>query len=145
VDLFESGSGSQVHDYNGGILTSGLFWILPLENDELQFSRNGRYAALDVERLGVIDSFSFGAPGGTPATLGLHLRWAATGPSVDRGKGTAVPATDPAHFLGRFAVARSTAVITGSEFGFRFQSNPGASTDDTFAEVGRERNGASLL
>jgi hypothetical protein len=144
VDLFEPGSGSQVHDHNGGILASGLFWTLPVEEHQLRFSADGRYAALDVERLEVIDSFVFGGPTGTPAMVSLHVRWAASGPAVDRGKGSTVEATDPAAFLGRFATARSTAAIAGSEFGFSFRTNGPATTDGTFAEVGRERNGAFL-
>jgi hypothetical protein len=143
VDLFEPGSGSQVHDNNGGVLTSGLFWTLPVGDDQLRFSRDGRFAALDVEEVGVIDSFTFGNPAGTPATVSLRLRWAATGPTVARGHGSDALATDPAAFLGRFAVARSTAAIEGSEFGFSFTSN--GNTDGTFAEVGRERNGSFLL
>jgi hypothetical protein len=144
VDLFEPGSGSQVHDNNGGILASGLFWTLPVDDDELRFSPDGRYAALDVERIEVIDSFTFGGPTGTPATVSLRLRWAATGRTVARGKGGKVPSTDPAAFRGRLAVARSTAVISGSEFGFSFTSNGAATTERTFAEVGRERNGTFI-
>jgi hypothetical protein len=144
VDLFEPGSGSQVHDNNGGILASGLFWTLPVADHELRFSADGRYAALDVEGLEVIDSFVFAGPNATPATVSLHLRWAASGPLVDRGKGRTVAATDPAAFLGSFAPARSTAAIAGSEFGFSFRSNGLATTDRTFAEIGRERNGAFL-
>jgi hypothetical protein len=36
VDLFEPGSGAQVHDNNGGLLASGLFWTLPVDDDELR-------------------------------------------------------------------------------------------------------------
>ena len=43
-----------------------------------------------------------------------------------------------AAFLGRFAVAESTAQISGSEFGFSFRSDPGVSTEHTFAEIGEE-------
>jgi len=144
VDLFEPGSGSQVHDNNGGILASGLFWTLPVDDRELTFSRDGRFAALDVRRIEVIDSFTFGGPTGTPATVGLSVRWVATGRTVERGRGRTVPATDAAAFRGEFAVARSTAAISGSEFGFSFRANPGVSTDGTFAELGRERNGTFL-
>jgi hypothetical protein len=144
VDLFEPGSGSQVHDANGGILASGLFWTLPVYDEELTISRDGRSATLVVKRIEVIDSFTFGGPTGTPMSLGLHVRWAATGRTVERGRGRLVPATDPAAFLGQFAVARSTAAISGSEFGFRFRSNPDVSTDGTFAQVGQERNGIFL-
>ena len=144
MDLFEPGSGSQVHDTNGGLLASGLFWTLPVDDDELRFSRDGRRAALDVEEIEVIDSFTFGSGTGTPATVSLHVEWAATAPPVNRGKGGTVAPTDPAAFLARFAVAESTATFTGSEFGFSFRSDPGVSTARTFAEIGPERNGAFL-
>jgi hypothetical protein len=144
VDLFEPGSGSQVHDFNGGILASGLFWTLPADDHALRMSHDGRRAVLDVEDAQVIDSFQFGGPNVTPSTVSFHIEWRATGPFVDRGKGTAVPATDPAAFLGSFAVARSTATFSGSEFGFNFTSDPGVSTDRGFAEMGRERNGVFL-
>ena len=99
---------------------------------------------LDVEDIQVIDSFQFGSGIGTPATVSFHIEWLATGPATERGKGGAVPATDPAAFLGQLAVAESTAEFSGSELGFSFSSNPGVSTAKTFAEIGRERN-ASLL
>jgi hypothetical protein len=144
VDLFVPGSGAQVHDVNGGILASGLFWTLPVDDDALRVSHDARRAVLDVDDLQVIDSFQFLGANNTPATLSLHVEWRATGPFVDRGKGTTVPATDPAAFSGSFAVARSTAAFTGAEFGFSFTSDPGVSTDRTFAEMGRERNGVFL-
>jgi hypothetical protein len=144
VDLFEPGSGSQVHDDNGGILTSGLFWTLPVDDNALRVRHGGRSAVLDVKDLDVIDSFTFGSGIGTPATLNFHIEWRATGPFVDRGKGNTVPATDPAGFLGRIAVARSTAHFEASEFGFSFGSDPGVSTDRGYALMGRERNGVFL-
>ena len=142
MDLFEPGSGSQVHDFNGGILASGLFWTLPVE--DLRVSDDARHAVLDADDVEVIDSFSFGSGLGTPARLSIHIEWRATGPSIERGRGKQVPPTDPAAFLGDFAVAESTADFTGSEFGFSFESNPGVSTQRGFAEMGRERNGAFL-
>jgi hypothetical protein len=142
VDLFEPGSGSQAHDFNGGILASGLFWTLPLDDDALRISPDGRRAVLDAEGLQVIDSFQFGGGLGTPATVSFHIEWNATGPPVPRGSGSAVAATDPASFLARFSVAESTAAFSGSEFGFSFRSDPGVSTTRGFAEMGRERNGS---
>lgn len=143
MDLFEPGSGSQVHDLNGGILASGLFWTLPLD-DDLRVSDDGRKAVLDATDVEVIDSFTFGSGIGTPTSLSYHIEWRATGPFVDRGSGTAVPPTASAAFLARFAVARSTAVFEASELGFSFSSDPGVSTDRGFAEIGRERNGVFL-
>jgi hypothetical protein len=144
VDLFEPGSGSQVHDLSGGILPSGLFWTLALDDDALHVSHDGRRAALDVEDLPVIESFRLFGPNNTPATLSFHIEWQAIGPFVDRGKDATVAPTDPAAFLARFAVARSTAQFEASELGFSFTSNRDVSTDRGFAEMGRERNGAFL-
>ena len=145
MDLYEPSSGSHVHDFNGGILASGLFWTLPA--DQLWFSDDGRQAVLEVDNKGVIDSFAFGDPAfveGTPGVVSLRVEWHAIEPPQPRGKDKTVPPTDAAAFLARFAVAESTAEITGSEFGFSFRSNPGVSTASTFAELGRERNGSFL-
>jgi hypothetical protein len=145
VDLFEPGSGSQVHDINGGVLASGLFWTLPLDDDALHVSHDRRRAVLDVEDIQVIENYVLFGPNSTPATLSFHIEWQATGPFVDRGKDATVAPTDPAAFLARFALARSTAQFEVSEFGFSFRSDPGANTDRGFAEMGRERNGSFLL
>lgn len=144
MDLFEPGSGSQVHDINGGVLASGLFWTLPLDDNTLHLSDDGRRAVLDVEDIQVIESYRLFGPNTTPATLSFHIEWQATGPFVARGKDATVAPTDPAAFLARFAVARSTAEFEVSELGFSFSSDPGVSTDQGFAEVGRERNGVFL-
>jgi len=138
-------SGAQVHDFNGGILASGLFWTLPV--DELHFSHDGSRAVLEVESVGVIDSFAFGNPAfleGTPGVVSLRVKWRATGSATQRGKDSTVPPTDPAAFIGQFAVAESSAVIEGSEFGFSFRSNPDVDTTRTFAEIGSESNGSFL-
>jgi hypothetical protein len=95
VGLFDPGSGSQVHDLNGGVLASGLRWTLPVD-DGLRVSHDGRKAVLDVKDIEVIDSFTFGSGLGTPATLSYRIERRPTGPFVDRGKRTAVPRTDPA-------------------------------------------------
>jgi hypothetical protein len=144
VDLFEPSSGSQVHDINGGVLASGLFWTLPIDDDALEVSDDRRRAVLDVEDIQVIESYRLFAPTTTPATLSFHIEWQATGEFVDRGKDATVAPTDPAAFLARFALARSTAEFEVSEFGFSFKSDPGVSTDRGFAEMGRERNGVFL-
>src|SRR5437870_10309520 len=63
--------------------------------------------------------------------LSLHdaLPIYATGPPEQLGSGNAVPATDPASFLGTFAPARSTGQFSGAELGFSFSSKRGASSD----------------
>ena len=57
MDLYEPSSGAHVHDLNGGILQSGLFWTLPVDHDALHISDDGREAVLDVDDLQVTDTF----------------------------------------------------------------------------------------
>lgn len=144
MDLFEPGSGSQVHDFNGGILASGLFWTVPVDDDALWVSHDGRRAVLEAHDVPVIDSFQFFGPNQIAATVSFRVEWRAAGPFVRRGSGTAVAPTDPAAFLGRLAVADSIGAFKGSEFGFSFRSNPGARAPAGAAELGRERNGVFL-
>ena len=80
MDLFEPNSGSQVHDLNCGVLASGLFWTLPLDDDALDVSDDGRRVVLDVEDIQVIENYRLFGPNSTPATLSYHIEWDATGP-----------------------------------------------------------------
>jgi hypothetical protein len=144
VDLFVPGSGAQVHDINGGILASGLFWTLPVPDEALWVSRHGRHAVLEVQDLAVIDSFQFFGPNQTPSSVSFRIEWRASGPFVQRGSGNTVPSTDRTAFLGDIAPARSVGVFEGEEFGFAFSSDDGASTDRSYAQMGRERNGVFL-
>jgi len=134
----------QVHDFNGGIQPSGLFWVVELPENAFHVSNNGRRARVEASNLAVLDSFQFGALTAVPATVNYTLEWEATGPFVPRGQGKAVVPTDPAAFLGKFATATARGSFSGRELGFSFKSNPVVSTAHSFAEMGRERNGSFL-
>ena len=77
-------------------------------------------------------------------TVSFKVEWDATGPPEQLGSGNAVPATDPASFLGTFAPARSTGQFSGAELGFSLSSKRGASSDLGYAQIGTERNGIFL-
>ena len=132
-----------MHDFNGGIQPSGLFWIVEVPDRALRVSRDGGHAVLEANDVCVVDSFQFGGPVQVPASVSFTVRWDAIGPRQRRGSGAGVPPTDPAAFLGDFAFARSTAWFSGRELGFSFRSNR-ATTDGGFAEMGPERNGTFL-
>jgi hypothetical protein len=107
-------------------------------------SDDGRRAVLTVEQLPLIDSFRFMGPNETLATVSFSVEWQAVGRQLELGSGATVDLTDPAAFLGQFHEARAVGTFSGSELGFSFASLPGASSDATFAELGRERNGVFL-
>jgi hypothetical protein len=132
-----------VHDYNGGVQPSGLFWLVDLHHGAFHVSDDGRRATLHSRHLSVIDSFQFGGTTMVPATVSFRITWEAVGERRRRGEGSTVPPTDPAAFLGRFARARSTAHFSGSALGFHFRSHM-ATTDAGYALMGHERNGVFL-
>jgi hypothetical protein len=134
----------QEHDFNGGILPSGLFWTLDASRASLDFKMSHRRAELRVKDLAVIDTFQILGPNDTPALVDYRVQWRATGPAVSRGLGTTVPPTDPGAFLGEIAPAISTASFSGEEIGFEFESNRGVSTSVSWAQIGRHRNGVFL-
>jgi hypothetical protein len=117
--------------------------VVELPGDTFRVSRDGRRATLEARDVAVLDSFQFLGPNVVPASVSFSITWEATGRRELRGKGSAVPPTDPAAFLGRFADARSTGWFSGSEVGFSFRSDS-ASTDRGYAELGPERNGIFL-
>ena len=98
-------------------------------------SHDRRRAILEAKDVPVIDSFQFANPFLVPSTVSFRIEWDATGPPKQLGSGNAVPATDPASFLGTFAPARSTGQFSGAELGFSFSSKRGASSDRGYARV----------
>jgi hypothetical protein len=146
VDLFVPGSGTpaeQVHDFNGGILASGLFWTIPAGDRGLRVSRHGNRAVLELRDAAVIDSFQFFGPNQTAASISCRVEWRASGPFEPRGSGASVPPTDIAAFLGEIAPATSSGWFAGDEWGFAFNGQA-ASADRGHAQVGRSRNGVFL-
>jgi len=134
-----------VHDFNGGILPSGLFWTLDVGRTAVDFKVGDQRAVLHVRNLPVIDTFQFFGPNDTPGLVDIHVEWEATGPAVARGLGTTVAPTDPGAFLGEFAPAISKGSFSGGEIGFEFESNRRASTSPGgYAQLGPERNGVYL-
>ena len=133
-----------MHDYNGGIPPSGLFWTIELPRGAFSVSRRQKRARLHLRDLALIETFTFFGPSDTPAVLDMTIEWAALEDPVNLGAGDAVPPSDPAAFLGSFARARSTAHFSGRQLGFSFSSDLGASSDAGYAEIGTERNGVFL-
>jgi hypothetical protein len=144
VDLFDPGSGTQVHDYNGGIPASGLFWVVELPRHAFNTSHGGRRASVRATDVPVIDSFQFLGANQVPASVSFSIQWEATGPAVSRGSGTSVPPTSSAAFRGELAPAHARGSFSARGLGFAFASDPGVSSDRGYAELGQERNGVFL-
>lgn len=105
-------------------------------------STDGRSLTVVVQDLPLVDDVLQPTPGTFPATTTFRVEWRGKRKLKRRGRGLAVPATDPAAFLGAFfrkATARGT--FSGAIEGFSFQSDPAVPAKSTFAMLGTERNG----
>jgi hypothetical protein len=116
--------------------------VVELPGNAFKVRDGGRAATLEAADVCVLDSFTFGGATNVPATVSFKIRWEATGRFERRGSGDAVPPTDPAAFLGRFAPASSTGSFSGTQVGFSFTGR--GDTERGYAQLGPERNGAFL-
>ena len=140
MDLFEPGSGSRVHDYTGGIQPSGLVWTVPIADDAIVVSPDGRRLDVDVRDVAVVDA----TPAELPATVSFQMTWRGRGRARQLGRGAAVDPTAASAFLGRFLRARAKGTFSGATGTFTFASNPKRRAHSVFAELGTEQTGALL-
>jgi hypothetical protein len=142
VDLLEPRSGALLHDYNGGVAASGLFWTVRLPDDALVVSHRGRRMRLVATDLAVIDDGATPNQGGGPATVSFDITWRQHGGRRRLRPSGPVAPTAPAAFVGRLALgATATGSFSGATGAFTFHSDPAVRVRALFAEMGRERNG----
>ena len=144
MDLFDPSSGEQVHDFSPGIAESGLFWTIQIPDGALTISKNLKSATLHLEDVAVVDSFVFLGEDEVPATVSLDVTFTGSGARHHYKPGSDDP-TDPTNFNGKFREGIATGTFSGSNAdGFSFTSDPGATSEGLFAEIGTERNGFFL-
>ena len=134
----------QIHDFNGAVAPSGLFWTVPLPEDAVVVSLDGRQLTVAVQDLAVVDDVLRPVPFTVPATVSYRIDWKGKKAQKRRGRGLKVTPTDPAAFLGRFRKAKATGTFAGTIDGFSFQSDTVTLAKSRFALVGTERNGTFL-
>ena len=141
MDLFEPGSDSRIHDFTGGILPSGLFWTVPLPDESVIVSPDGKRLDVDVRDVAVIDTTR---QGDIPAVVSFQITWKGRGKARTLGRGTAVEPTHAAAFLGQFFRARARGTFSGAAGDFTFQSSLKRRARSVWAELGVQQNGALL-
>ena len=141
-----------MHDFNGGIAPSGLFWTLRVPDSALTVSKNGKSATLHVENIGVVDDLQIFGGANIPSTVSFDITWTAVGPRHHYKPGSSDP-TDPTNFDGKFRLGVATGTFSGSNTdGFSFTTVGIASSAEVsevlgvpgFAELGFEKNGSYL-
>ena len=132
----------QVHDWEPGILPSGLFWTIPVSPAAIIVNSITGTATLRVNELAVPDYHDFFnavSPTPDPAPVPSHVSFEVSWP----GHGDVTEIDDDVFdFSGRFIISDATIEFTArnDNVGVIYQSNPGGQISFD-AGVGRERNG----
>ena len=129
-----------MHDFNGHISQSGLFWIVPVPDYALSLG-NGT-AHLHLTEAGTIDNIFFLGPGTEYAGATFDITWTARGKVHHFRPGSSNP-EDPSDFAADMRFGIATGSFTVIQNGVTFTIN-NASSDGVFAELGTERNGSFL-
>jgi hypothetical protein len=132
----------QVHDWEPGILASGLFWTIPISPSSIIVNQNTGAATLRVSNLAVPDYGNFFnaiSPTPDPPPVPSHVSFEVTWPG--RGAVTEID-DDVFDFSGRFVVSDATISFTArnDNAGVIYRSNPDGQISFD-AGVGSERNG----
>jgi hypothetical protein len=128
---------NQVHDYNPHIASSGLFWTVPIPEDNVRFELERGTASMRATiRLfddhDLLNSLRGGSS--VPATVSLEVHWGGDGQRVHL-------RNEEQGFTGTYVENTATIQWSARQDGFEFHSAPADTSVTSFALVGRERNG----
>jgi hypothetical protein len=127
---------NQIHDYNPGIASNGLFWTMPVDDDAIDVNPGKGRASLVASDVAMPDFFDFVQslfPSvNVPATVSFDVRWFGGDERITR---------EEADFAGQFVRTSASIEWSAAQSGFTFQSDPASESTSVYALVGHERNG----
>jgi hypothetical protein len=129
----------QIHDYNPGITQSGLFWTVRVPDNAVQVDLKKGTASFALSRYRLEDYYNLvnafvGGPS-TPSVASFVIKWKAFGDVL-------TTHDEAADFAVRYRLAHATLQWTAQGGGFAYRSDEAATSAETFAMLGAERNGA---
>ena len=140
MDVYESGSDSQLDDMNPGVAPSGLFWTTALPAGSVSVSPGSGRASVQVSNLAVLDYGDFinslfgGGPPPVPTNLSYKIDWFG-----GSGRDNIVNPDDG--FAAEFVRGSAQMEWSATRGDYSFVSAPASTSESIFAEVGQERNG----
>ena len=136
-----------MHDFNGGIRPSGLFWVVQVPDDAVKITEDT--VTISLMNVAVVDQIAF--PGniflgstGFPATLTLNMTFQKQGRPRNVRPTSASPIS-PFSWAGEMSDAtyHGTFSVAYNDGKFSATGNFGSTAaEQVFAEMGTERNGS---
>jgi hypothetical protein len=135
-----------VHDFNPGISSNGLFWLVQVPDDAVRITENT--VTVSLTNVAVVDQFQFpGGAGqnlgmaGVPATVSFDITYRKSGaPRVVQP--TSADPLSPFAWAGKMWMATNSGRFAVAYTDGRFAARGSFSSSGNFGELGTERNGS---
>ena len=136
----------QVHDFNPGISSNGLFWILQVPDDAVKITEDT--LTVSLKNASVVDQFSIpGGAGnnlgiaGVPATVSFDITYKKTG-APRHVHATSADPLSPFNWGGEMWMATNSGIFSLTYTDGTFSAQGSFDSAGNFGEIGTERNGA---
>jgi hypothetical protein len=135
---------TQVHDFNGGIGSNGLFWIVQVPDDAVKTTEDT--LTISLTNVAVVDQIAFPAnltlgSTGAPATLSLNMTFQKTG-MPRKVRPTSADPLSPFTWAGEMSDATYSGTFSVAYTDGKFSAQGSFGSTQIFAEMGTERNGS---
>jgi hypothetical protein len=159
LDIYTGPVGStnvaqQIHDYNPGIPSNGLFWTIAVPPDSVQIDLDNATASFRLDHLRIMDSHDLANSltngqgtvlndppippiAAVPAIVSFDVRWSGV---VSRAKVTNLASNFTGEYIETVAAIKWSAIQAGPP-AFAFVSEDPNPARTFYAVIGRERNG----
>ncbi len=135
-----------MHDFNPGISSNGLFWLLQVPDNAVKV--NGNTLVIALTNAAVVDQFQFpGGAGqnlgiaGVPATVSFNITYTKAG-SPRHVRPTSGDPLSPFAWAGQMWTATNSGTFSLAYNDGSFSANGSFSSSGNFGEMGTERNGS---
>jgi hypothetical protein len=129
---------NQIHDFHPPIAPSGLYWVVPVPEQGLTISPDGKTFTLEMQNVSVVDQPRWPALDSiaTPARMSFKMVWKSTGELLTY--------DDPSkhfRFTGTRATCQLEAQVEVPSIPFTWKSDPLNTSKADVAIIGDEVNG----
>ena len=134
---------TQVHDFNPGIGSNGLFWVVQVPDDAVKVTDDT--VTISLKNVAIVDQhqFNFGVgASGDPATVSFDITYQKTPGTQRRVRPTSADPLSPFAWAGKMWMATNSGTFSVTYKDGSFSAQGSFSSAGNFGELGTERNGA---
>jgi hypothetical protein len=134
---------NQVHDFNGGIGSNGLFWTIQVPDDAVKITDDT--VTISLKNVAIIDQlqFNFGEGAfGIPATVSFDITYQKTPDTLRRVRPTSTDPLSPFGWAGKMWMATNSGTFSVAYKDGSFSAHGRFSSAGNFGELGTEKNGS---